>query len=77
MEELIAMIQSNPDPRELKRALAVQMVLQGYTYFAIQDVLQVSVGFISKSKQAFEAAGADGLGRRFKLFSEATFWRHG
>jgi putative transposase len=57
MDELTEFIQSNPDPRELKRALAVQMVLQGYTYFAIRDVLQVSVGFISKYKQVFHEHG--------------------
>ncbi len=32
MEELAEFIRSNPDSRELKRALAVQMVSQGYTY---------------------------------------------
>ena len=32
MGELIKFIQSNPDPRELKRALAVRMVLKGYLY---------------------------------------------
>ena len=58
---LTEFIQSNPDPRELKRALAVQMVLQEYTYFAIRDVLQVSVGFISKWKQAYETQGVAGL----------------
>ena len=62
MEELTALIQSNPDPRELKRALAVQMMLQEYTYFEIRDVLQVSVGFISKWKQVFDVQGTDGLG---------------
>ena len=61
MEELTEFIQSNPDSRELKRALAVQMVLQKYTYFAIRDVLQVSVGFISKWMQIFEAQGLAGL----------------
>jgi transposase len=61
MDELMELIRSNPDPRELKRALAVQMWLQGYTYFAIQDVLHVSVGFISKWKQVFETAGTTGL----------------
>lgn len=61
MEELSKLIQSNPDPRELKRALAVQMVMQDYTYFEIREVLQVSVGFISKWKQAFEAQGVAGL----------------
>jgi transposase len=61
MEELAKFIQSNPDPRELKRALAVQMVIQEYTYFAIRDVLHVSVGFISKWKQAFGQQGVRGL----------------
>ena len=31
MEELMDFIQGNPDSRELKRALAVQMVMQNYT----------------------------------------------
>jgi len=61
MKKLTEFIQSNPDPRELKRALAVQMVMQNYTYFEIRDVLQVSVGFISKWKQNFEEQGIVGL----------------
>jgi putative transposase len=61
MEELAKFIQNNPDPRELKRALAVQMVLQNYTYLKIQDILQVSVGFISKWRKTFEAQGVAGL----------------
>jgi transposase len=61
MEELTKLIQGNPDPRELKRALAVQMVIQNYTYFKIRDVLKVSVGFISKWKQIFCEQGIAGL----------------
>ncbi len=61
MKELSEFIQSNPDSRELKRALAVEMVRQRYTYFEIRDVLQVSVGFISKWKQGFEEQGVAGL----------------
>lgn len=37
------------------------MVMQEYTYFEIRDVLQVSVGFISKWKQVFEQQGIAGL----------------
>ncbi|WP_414583119.1 hypothetical protein [Scytonema sp. PCC 10023] len=48
MEELTDFIQGKPDPRELKRALAVQMVMQNYTHFQIRDILQVSVGFVTK-----------------------------
>ena len=61
VEALCKFIQNNPNSRELKRALAVQMVLQKYTYFEIRDVLKVSVGFISKWKQAYEKQGVAGL----------------
>jgi len=66
MQELAEFIQGNPDPRELKRALAVQMVLQEYTYFEIRDVLQVSVGFVSKWRQAFEEQGVAGLALQYR-----------
>lgn len=61
MDQLSQFIQDNPDPRELKRALAVQMVLQDYRHREIQGVLQVCSGFISKWKQAFERKGVEGL----------------
>lgn len=61
MKELTEFIQSNPDPRELKRALAVQMVIQHYTYYAIRDILQISVGFITKWRQRYEQEGVAGL----------------
>lgn len=35
--------------------------MQEYTYFEIRDVLQVSVGFISKYKQLFKEQGIAGL----------------
>jgi len=59
--DLKQFIDSNPDARELKRALAVQMVQQNYRYEDIQAVLQVSLGFISKWKQRFADAGVSGL----------------
>ena len=37
------------------------MVCQKYSYFEIRDVLQVSVGFISKYKQLFKEQGINGL----------------
>jgi putative transposase len=61
METLESFIQSNPRPHELKRALAVQMSEKGYSYRQIQDVLQMSLGFISTSKQRYEAEGVAGL----------------
>ena len=61
MEELTDFIQGKPDPRELKRALAVQMVVQNYTHFQIRNILQVSVGFVTKWKQVFFEEGIAGL----------------
>lgn len=61
MEDLIAFIQGNPDPRELKRALAVQMVTQNYTHSQVGKILQVSVGFVNKWKDAFLEDGIPGL----------------
>ncbi|MEL7039856.1 MAG: winged helix-turn-helix domain-containing protein [Cyanobacteria bacterium J06592_8] len=61
MDELATFIASNPDPRELKRALAVSMTLKGHTHKNIMKVLQVSSGFISKWKQAFIMKGIAGL----------------
>ena len=61
MEELDALIESNPDPRELKRALAVGMAIEGYKHREIIKILQVSSGFISKWKQEFILKGIEGL----------------
>ena len=61
MEDLIAFIQENPDPRELKRAIAVQMVMQNYTHSQVGDILQVSVGFVNKWKYVFLESGVPGL----------------
>lgn len=60
-DDLKEFIQSNPDPRELKRATAVQMFLQGYKHRQIQAILFVSSGFISKWTQCYELLGVSGL----------------
>lgn len=61
LDDLNEFIQSNPDPRELKRAVAVKMFLQGYQHREIQGVLGVSEGFISKWTQLYEQLGGAGL----------------
>ncbi len=61
MEELDRLIESNPDPRELKRALAVRMTLRGHPHREIMKILQVCSGFISKWKQAFIINGIEGI----------------
>ena len=50
MGKLGEFIQSNPDPRELKRALAVQMVLKGYLYRQIAEILQVIVDIFTPAR---------------------------
>ena len=41
-DELSQFIQSNPDPRELKRTLAVQMVLNSYKHRQVQTIFLIS-----------------------------------
>lgn len=60
-ETLEQFIRSNPPPLELKRALAVQMNQHRQSYRDIRDILQVSVGFITASRQSYERAGVEGL----------------
>lgn len=61
MNTLEQFIQSNQDPRELKRALAVQMSQRGHTYREIRDVLQVSIGFVTACCQRYQRNGVEGL----------------
>lgn len=63
LEELI---ESNPDPRELKRALAVKMSTEGYTHRQIMPIIKVCSGFISKWKQQYESEGTEGLKLGYK-----------
>lgn len=66
IQALKDLIRSNPDARELKRALAVKLVLEGYAYRAIKQTLGVSYGFISKWKTCFESRGIQGLKLAYK-----------
>ena len=50
-------IAGNPDVRELKRALAVQMTLLGLKQGMIQSVLGVQSGFISTWKKRYVSEG--------------------
>ena len=61
LDDLNDFIQSNPDARELKRAVAVQMFLKGYKHREIRESLGVSSGFVTKWTQCYEGLGADGL----------------
>jgi len=61
IEGLINFINSNGDSREMKRALAVKLALQGYVYRAIENILNVSQGYVSKGKKRFITQGIPGL----------------
>jgi putative transposase len=59
--ELQDFIALRPDAREVRKALAVKLVYQGYSYEEIQTILDVSRGSITGWKQAYEQYGIDGL----------------
>lgn len=54
-------IKSQPNEKEMKRALAVKLAEEDYKYRQISKILEVSVGFISKWKQAFLLGGLAAL----------------
>ncbi|MBW4444896.1 MAG: helix-turn-helix domain-containing protein [Plectolyngbya sp. WJT66-NPBG17] len=60
LQDLLDFIQQTQDARELKRALAVKMTLQGTLQKEIMALLQVTSGFISKWKGSYEQQGAKG-----------------
>lgn len=61
LDDLNEFIHFNPDVRELKRAVAVQMFLRGYKHREIGESLGVSSGFISKWTGRYEQLGVSGL----------------
>jgi putative transposase len=58
---LVDLIKSNPDPRELKRALAVKMSIEGHHEQTITQLLGVSKSFIRDWKKAFKVEGIEGI----------------
>jgi putative transposase len=59
--DLHEFIQTNPDPREMKRAVAVKMYLHGYKHREINQSIGVSSSFISKWTQAYIKGGLGAL----------------
>ncbi len=59
-------IDSNPEGRELKRALAVKMAVQGQPYKNISKLLGVSSFFITHWKKAFKSQGILGIKLQYK-----------
>lgn len=60
MQLLADFIKNSNQPREIKRATAVKMLLSGYKHEEIMPILGVSSGFISTYKKAFFKMGIDG-----------------
>jgi transposase len=59
--DLVNLIKSNPDPRELKRALAIKMSIERQPDQIITQILGVSKSFIRDWKKAFKAEGIAGI----------------
>lgn len=72
LQEFIALC---PEACEVRKALAVKLVYQGYLYEQIKTILDVSLGWITGWKQDYEQMGIDGLrlnhkGRKSYLSNE-------
>jgi putative transposase len=66
IEELRELIQRERDSRQVKKGLAVKLVYQGYSYAAIANILDVSMGAITAWKQIYEAEGLEGFRPKHK-----------
>lgn len=66
IEELEKFIQETTDGKEVKRAVAVKMQLQGQSYQEIQQLLQVSQSFISKWKNRAIFVGVESLKLQYR-----------
>ena len=64
--DLTAFLAEKRDSREYRRALAVKLALLGYRYEAICEMLDVTIGFVSHSKKAYEAHGIAGLTLKYQ-----------
>lgn len=67
-DDLMTFLREQRDAREYRRALAVKLALQGYTCETIADMLDVSPGFVSIAKKAYEAQGVRGLVLKYHGF---------
>lgn len=65
-DDLAAFLNEKRDSREYRRGLAVKLARLGYTYDAISVMLDVSPGFVSQAKKAYETAGTAGLTRQYQ-----------
>jgi transposase len=64
--DLLEFLAEKRDSREYRRALAVKLALLGYRYEAICEMLDVTLGFVSQSKKAYESQGTAGLTLKYQ-----------
>ena len=64
--DLTTFLAEKRDSREYRRALAVKLALQGYLYQTISDMLDVTPGFVSQAKQAYETQETAGLTLKYQ-----------
>lgn len=64
--DLLDFLAQQRDSREYRRGLAVKLALEGWTYETISSILNCTPGFITQSKQAYEADGVEGLWLKYR-----------
>src|SRR4028118_1785711 len=64
--QLESFIKSDIDARELKRAIAVRMALEGKLYHEISKMLGVSEFFVDYWKKTFKTQGVEGIKLGYK-----------
>lgn len=65
-DDLTAFLSTHCDSREYRRGLAVKLALLGYEYQAISAMLDVTPGFVSQAKKAYQLHGVDGLTLKYE-----------
>lgn len=66
LQPIFDFLQSDRDPRERRRALAVKLTLEGYTHRQIKELLGVSSAFVSKWKNVYTQRGIEALKLGYK-----------
>jgi putative transposase len=66
ISSLESFINSNIDARELKRAVAVKMAIEGHPHKLISQLLGVGKDFVGDWKKKFKAGGIEGIRLGYK-----------
>jgi len=64
--DLLAFLAEKRDAREYRRGLAVKLAFEGWRYETISSILNCTPGFVTQSKQAYEADGVEGLFLKYR-----------